>query len=182
MKLEILEKKIKACLPPKRFAHSLSVARLASAWASGLGVRPERAYAAGLLHDCARGLTHEQQRKLLAGYRGKFFDRATRACPALWHNPAGVFLARHRYGVHDTGILRAVALHSTGAARMGLLEKIIFVADYCEPLRQHAGIAGIRKLAEKNLDAAVAAVARAKSKYLQQRGERVHPNCLAVLK
>jgi predicted HD superfamily hydrolase involved in NAD metabolism len=157
------------------------VARLAERLGRVWGVNPERAFAAGLLHDCARGLTLEQQRTLLRGYRGKTWDRATRDLPALWHGPAGALLARRQYGVRDTGILRAVALHSTGAPDMGTLDKILFVADYAEPRRRFAAAAALRHLALKNLEQAVAATARGKYAYLRAQGARVHPRSQALL-
>jgi HD superfamily phosphohydrolase YqeK len=90
-------------------------------------------------------------------------------------------LAYRRYGVRDTGILSALALHPTGAPGMRLLDKILFVADYAEPLRAFAAAARLRRLAAKNLDAAVAAAARSKAAYLLSRGAVLHPRSRALL-
>ncbi len=160
----------------------MSVAKLARVWALRWGVHPERAFVAGLLHDCARGLTWEQQRELLRMYRGRYFSAATRACPALWHNPAGVYLAQHTYGVRDSGILRAIALHSTGAPNMTRLDQIIFVADYCEPLRAYPGTSKIRDLGARDLSAAVRAVALAKAAYVHKQGAVLHLSAQALIK
>jgi predicted HD superfamily hydrolase involved in NAD metabolism len=173
-------KKIKRDLPPGRWAHSLSVARLAESLGRRWGVNPERAFIAGVLHDCARGLAREQQRALLHGYRGRTWDKVTRSLPPLWHAAAAAVLARRRYGVRDPGVLRALALHSTGAPGMRTLDKILFVADYAEPRRRFAA-AALRRLAVENLDAAVAAAVRAKNDFLRSRGAVVHPRSQALL-
>jgi predicted HD superfamily hydrolase involved in NAD metabolism len=178
---DFLAKQMKPTLPPGRWAHSLSVARLAERLARRWGVDPERAFAAGVLHDCARGLNGAQQAELLRGYRGNTWDAAMRALPPLWHAPAGAVLARRRYGMRDAGILRALALHSTGAPGMRVLEKILFVADYAEPGRRFPGGAELRRLASQNLDAAVAAAARGKVDYLRTHGKTVHPRSRALL-
>ncbi len=167
--------KLKQWLTPRRLAHVQATARLAADLAPRQGLDPGRAYLAGLLHDCARDLNPRQLRHLLKNYRGKYFPAATRAAPGLWHNPAGVMLARNRFQVKDPLILRAIALHSTGASRMTTLDKLVYVADYCEPLRKHPGTRGLRRLAGKNLAAAVAGVTRSKIAYLVSRGIPLHP-------
>jgi len=178
---DFLVKKIKQALPPKRLAHSLAVAALAESLARRWDVDPERAFVAGLLHDCARGLPLEAQRTLLRTYRGCIWDKVTRELPPLWHAPAGAVLARRCYGVRDTGILRAMALHSTGAPGMRTLDKILFVADYIEPGRKFPGVAALRRLAAVDLEGAVAATVRGKSAYLKARGAVVHPFSQALL-
>ena len=133
------------------------------------------------MHDCARALPPERLRELLRGYRGRTWDKATRALPALWHAPAGAVQAYRRYGIRDTGVLRACALHATGAPGMRTLDKIIFIADYAEPRRSFAAAARLRQLATKDLEAALAAAVRAKNAYLQSRGAVVHPRSRALL-
>lgn len=168
-------RQLKHSLTPRRLAHVQATARLAAALAPAYGVAPERAYLAGLLHDCARELNARQLTRLLKNYRGKYFPAATRAVPGLWHNPAGVLLARNRFQVRDSLILRAIALHSTGAGRMTRLDQLLYVADYCEPLRKHAGTRRLRKLAAVDLWGAVAGVTRSKIAYLTSRGMPLHP-------
>lgn len=61
-------------------------------------------------------------------------------------------LAEEEYGIKDTQILHAIRVHTTGEADMGLLDKILFVADYIEPNRCEAPrLEEIRKLAFQTL-------------------------------
>jgi predicted HD superfamily hydrolase involved in NAD metabolism len=62
-------------------------------------------------------------------------------------------------GVKDTDILHAIRVHTTGEADMGLLDKILFVADYIEPNRCEAPrLEEIRKLAFCDLNRTVAEI------------------------
>jgi predicted HD superfamily hydrolase involved in NAD metabolism len=167
-------------LDAKRYAHVAGTANLAAELALPAGVSPERAYLAGLLHDCARSLAPARLADILARYRGRFLDAHVRANPGLWHNPAAVYLAVHQFGVTDTGVLRAIGRHSTGAPRMQLLDKIIYVADYCEPNRRQADAGPLRALARRNLDAAFRRIVRSKLAYLRAHGIPPHPWSLAL--
>jgi predicted HD superfamily hydrolase involved in NAD metabolism len=175
-----LERTLRSRLTPGRFAHTVSTAHLAAELAQRHGGSPERAYLTGLLHDCGRDLSPEQLHRLLKKYRGRYLDPETRATPALWHNPAAAYLAVHTYGVRDSGILRAIARHSTGAPDMHTLDKIIYVADYSERLRKYPEATRIRALAIKDLDAAVAAVTLDKVRYLQKYHASIHSRTLGL--
>jgi len=177
-----IKRKLRTLLSGRRYAHSLSTARLAVELAPAVGVACPRAYLAGLLHDCARDLDHSRLKSLLAAYHGRYLDAGIRAEPKLWHNPAAAYLAFHKFRVKDPGVLRAIARHSIGGPGMHPLDKLIYVADYCEVLRTHTPAVRIRALAFKNLEAAVSAVARAKLAYLRSRGLAAHPDSLALVK
>ena len=58
--------------------------------------------------------------------------------------------------ITDEEILTAIRLHTTGAAEMNLLDKIIYVADYIEPGRNFPGVEDARVIAFSDLDQAVA--------------------------
>ena len=51
---------------------------------------------------------------------------------------AGMVLAEEAYGVKDPQILHAIKVHTTGEPDMNTLDKIIYIADYIEPLRCEA--------------------------------------------
>ena len=53
MELQQIEDKLKTVLKPSRYRHTLGVAYTASCMAMVFDVDTERAYRAGLLHDCA---------------------------------------------------------------------------------------------------------------------------------
>ena len=60
----------------------------------------------------------------------------------------------------DAEIAAAIARHTTGGPGMTVLEKCLYLADFCEPAREFPGLDEVRALALTSLDAAVAAAAR----------------------
>ena len=76
-----------------------------------------------------------------------------RANPVLLHAKVGGFMAKETYGVEDEEVLHAIAVHTTGVPEMNTLDKILFIADYIEPMRNKASnLSSIRKMAFADLD------------------------------
>jgi len=73
----------------------------------------------------------------------------------LLHARAGRVIACSDFGIEDENVLRSIELHTTGAAKMTVLDKVVFVADYIEPNRHFPGLRTARKIARRNLDEAV---------------------------
>ena len=72
--------------------------------------------------------------------------------PQIIHSHLGRVMAKNLYGIDDEDILNAISYHTTGRPNMSDLEKIIFLADYIEPMRNFDGVDVARKLAKKDLD------------------------------
>ncbi len=136
-------------LSPGRYAHSLRVAEAARGLAARHGADAERAWLAGLLHDCARDLPTPELIRT-ARERG-LLDRAAAPLPELLHALVGAVVAREELGVEDEEVLRAIARHTTGEEGMGAVELAVFVADYVEPARSFPGVEEVRRLAEESL-------------------------------
>ncbi len=128
--------KLKKTLERKRFEHTLGVAYTAAALAMCHDADMEKAYIAGLLHDCAKGMTASEKLKYCKDHNLPIkpveYDN-----PSLLHSKVGSYLADEVYEIKDREIADAIFYHTTGKAGMGLLESIIFVADYIEPGRTH---------------------------------------------
>ena len=135
---KLLLKCLKATLRPKRYIHTLGVAdtaeRLGEIYSEGDDDMAERARLAGLLHDCAKYYSDEEQISLCDTY-GIGLTQTERENPSLIHGKLGAYLAENRYGVSDDEILSSIALHTVGKPAMTTLEKIIYIADYIEPGR-----------------------------------------------
>ena len=90
------------------------------------------------------------------------------------HGPVGAIVAERRYGVSDPEILSAISKHTTGAAEMSLLDKIIFIADYTEKNRKGEPFDTVRRiLDEKGLDAAIRYSCDETIKLIIKRGEQI---------
>ena len=125
---------LKATLRPKRFRHTLGVAYTAANLAAVHNADEEKAFLAGLLHDCAKFYEKEEQ-IMLCEEAGISLTEMERLNPALIHGKLGAFYAKTKYQVEDEEILSAIRYHTTGHPNMTVLEKIIYLADYIEPGR-----------------------------------------------
>ena len=58
---------------------------------------------------------------------------------------------------------------------MTLLEKIVYLAEYIEPLRHFPGVEEVRELAEKDLDQALIKAMKNTIMFLMKKNQRVFP-------
>ena len=171
--LEKIQKKLKKELDDDRYRHTLGVMYTAAALAMCHDADIEKAQAAGLLHDCAKCIPNDRKIKLCEKYGIRMTGVEKRA-PFLLHARLGAYLAKVQYGVDDPDILGAIEWHTTGRPGMTLLEKIIFMADYIEPMRWKAeNLPQIRKAAFTDLDRAVLMTLHDTLTYLESKGGEV---------
>ncbi len=170
---------IKENLSEKRFKHTLGVADTARSLAMVWGADADKAYLAGLLHDCAKEIPKREAISRLreAGYSVSDIERRT---PALLHAPLGKVFARGIFGVCDEDVLNSVRYHTTGREGMSLLEKIIYVADFAEPNRDYDGIEEIRILSTTDLDKAALKGADLSLIHTIKRGAAIHVDTIAA--
>ena len=65
---------------------------------------------------------------------------------------------------------------------MTKLEKILYLADYIEPNRRFDGVEKLRRLAELDLDQAVAMGLSMTIEEMRQEGREIHPDTQMALK
>lgn len=166
---------LKKELDRERYEHTVGVCYTAVALAMRYGYDLEKAELAGLLHDCAKCIPLEKKLKLCKKHNIPITE-AEAAHPALLHAKLGAFLAKKEYDVADTEILEAIKNHTTGKPSMGLLDKIIYVADYIEPHRCKAPrLEVVRQTAFIDLDEALLMILGDTLQYLQERGIEIDP-------
>lgn len=166
--------KLKKQLPPKRLAHCLGVRDTAAALAEKYGADVAKARLAGLLHDCARGMSNNLLLQVAAA-SGIVVNGVEQREPMLLHAPVGAVIARRDYGVDDPEVLSAIRWHTTGGPTMSLLDEIVFLADYIEPGRSFPGVERLRKLAAVRLPEALLAAYGQTLSYLLAEGGLIHP-------
>ena len=59
---------------------------------------------------------------------------------------------RQLLGIKDEEVIEAVRWHTTGKPNMTPMEKVVYLADYIEPLRDFPGVDKLRKATEKSID------------------------------
>lgn len=170
-----IRKKLEKSLDSKRYEHTLGVAYTASALAMCNQADVEKALVAGLLHDCAKCLSNEKRIEICKKNHIPITD-IEKKNPFLLHAKAGKYLAQKQFHIEDEDILNAILYHTTGRPQMSMLEKIIYVADYIEPGRKHApNLPEVRKLAFRDIDAALLQILNDILKYLNDGDNTIDP-------
>lgn len=170
-----IKNKLKNSLSEQRYIHSLGVADEAKRLAKLYGVDEEKAYLAGLLHDCAKGIATDKQIEECSK-RGVELDEWTRKCPQVAHGFLGVEIAKTEYGISDNEILNAVKYHTVGGDDMNTLDKIIYIADMTERNRDFEGVDVLRKAVDKDLDEAILISVSQQFELQGKRRGVIHPN------
>ena len=163
-----MQKKLKKYIDEMRFHHTMGVMYTAAALAMRYDVDIERAQVAGLLHDCAKCIPNAKKLKI-CNQQHIPVSEVEKKSPYLLHARLGAYIAKEKYNVTDPEILSAIEFHTTGKPEMTMLEKIIFIADYIEPMRSKAAnLPEIRKLAFQDIDRAVFETMRDTIQYLNE--------------
>lgn len=155
---------------PKRLKHVIGVKDTAVALAKIHGVIEEHAAIAALYHDVTKYDSIKEQTDLLDQ---EMIDKYHNY-PVMYHALSAARLLEIKYDIHDQDILNAIKHHIWGAKDMSTLEKIIFIADSCEPNRQFEDAPMIFELAKQDLDHATMVAMKASIDYLEKKGH--HPS------
>ena len=166
-----LRREMEKQLKPDRFDHTLGVAYTAASMAIVHGADVQKALIAGMLHDCAKCMDHEEQIRICEKNNIAITD-VERHNHSLLHAKVGMYLAKAKYDIDDDEILGAIRWHTTGKADMSLLEKIVYIADFIEPNRkQLEDMDIIRKEAFTDIDKCLAHILNNSVRYLKTIGK-----------
>ena len=160
----------------KRRPHVIGTAETARALAERWGADPDVAYRAGILHDITKALGGREQLHLCEKY-GMILTPLQRENPKLLHAKTGAVVAREIFGESED-LVQALWWHTTGRARMSILEKILYIADYMEPNRRFTGVEKLRELVWTDLDAAVFCGLDQSVTLLREQGRIIDPDSL----
>lgn len=169
---------IRGRLTPRRFEHSLAVARQAQHLAEKYGADPEKARMAGLLHDILKDTDGDSQLQIFKDF-GILLDAVEQKAPKLWHARAGAVFLQHILGIQDGEILDAVRYHTTARAGMSLLEIVLYLADFTSDDRDYPDVDVMRELTERDLDEAMRYAVAYTIDDLRAENRPVHPDTLA---
>ena len=175
MEINEIRKKLKKELDKSRFEHTIGVMFTAGSLAMAHGYDYEKAMLAGLLHDCAKCKSTSDKIDICEKH-DILITPVERENPGLLHAKAGMVLAREVYEVTDPQILHAIKVHTTGEPDMNMLDKIIYIADYIEPMRCEAPrLDEIRQIAFHDLNQCVAEILFDTLHYLSGRKGCIDP-------
>ena len=170
---------LKERLSEKRYHHSLCVADEAVRLAKLYGANEEKAYLAGLLHDICKNEKKTQLLENLAKY-GIILSDVEKAHHKLWHAMAGAEYIRDVLEITDEEIITAVRYHTTARANMGLLEKVLYLADFTSADRDYNGVERMREKVEVSMAAAMKEALQFTICDLAGAGKPIHPDALGA--
>ena len=161
----------------ERYEHIYSVQATAVRLAICHNADIWKTHLAALLHDVVKWMGDDELYQNASRYKIQL-DPIEEKMPALLHAIVGVKYAIDLFEVTDLEVLEAIRCHTTGNASMGLIAKLIYVADFAEPTREYSEAERVREIAVNNLDQAVHDVACYKIGFLLKKGWIIHPNTI----
>lgn len=159
-----------------RLLHTINTAVFAVKYAVMYGGDPDKALIAGILHDCAKELPDDQQKKMAIKDSGESYD-----IKKLWHGPAGALMAKKQFGIKDEEILDAIRYHTTARAKMTITDKVVYLSDKIEPARTYDDLTEVRAAADKDLELGLILCVSAFVDKSKRKGMKLHPNTLGFL-
>ena len=121
---------LKNNLNEERYIHTLGTAECAKELANKFNLNSEKAYMAGLLHDCAKCFSNEKLLDIIHQHLN------VEECEMLnyktLHAPVSAYIAEKEFQIDDKEILSAIRWHTLGKLDMTDFEKIVFLADKIE--------------------------------------------------
>ena len=122
---------LKENLSEERYFHTLGTANCAKELADKFNINPDKAYIAGLLHDCAKCFSNEKLLEIIKEHLQ--VEESEMQNYKTLHAPVSAYIAEKEFGVEDKEILSAIRWHTLGKLDMTDFEKIVFLADKIEP-------------------------------------------------
>lgn len=178
LELEKINEVLLQSLSERRYQHSLGVAEMAVKLAKRYDADREKAFLAGLVHDCAKEIPLEEAVSMLQEKYHVTPDAMSLQSPRLLHGILGACIAQSRLGIYDPEILDAIRYHTTGKAKMNLLSRIIYIADYIEPNRAYRDVEYLRDLTFENLEEAMLFAVDFTVRDLVEKGKTIHPDTI----
>lgn len=122
---------LKENLNEERYLHTLGTADCARELAQRFKLDEEKAYLAGLLHDCAKCFSKEKLLEIIN--KNLEVEESEMLNYKTLHAPVSAYIAQTEFGIKDEEILSAIRWHTLGKLDMSTFEKIVFLADKIEP-------------------------------------------------
>jgi predicted HD superfamily hydrolase involved in NAD metabolism len=135
---------------------------------------------AGWFHDAAKAID-DTDLLVMAEHYGWELTSIERQTPMLLHGAMGYLQANEVFGFNDPRLQSACVHHTTGAARMSITDKIVFLGDAIEEItRNYPGVVELRHLAMQDLDAAILRYVDNTLVYLVQSGKTIDPRVVEL--
>lgn len=166
---------------PSRYAHSISVAITAINLGTVYNANLDDCMVGGILHDYCKCVPIDEMIKQCEKENVPLSEEDKKAVGCL-HGFLAANVCKKKFGVNDA-VYNAIYFHTCGKPNMTILEKVIFVADFIEPLRAFRDtVSHVRKIAWTDIDEAVILSINYTIDFLKKNNSFIHSNTLQTLK
>lgn len=166
----------------ERYEHSLNVSKFCGKLVDKykFDIDKDKVLLTGLLHDYAKFYSMEEYEQLVLEYN---LDTYLLSLPRkILHSVFGGWAVKHELGINDEDILSAIEYHTTGKENMTILQKILFISDFCEEGRIGNVYDAARDLAFIDMDKCVYYILDSKIKHILERGYTIDANTQAAFR
>lgn len=138
-------------------------------------------------HDALKADSVDDWLRWIAAVDQEPDNWALAQAPQLLHAHAAAAWAAIEWSEQDEEVLSAVRYHPTGHPDWGTVGRLLYVADFCEPLRAHseqidtASLIVLAGQGRAGLARSAARVLNHRVQFMVQRGRAIHPLSLAAL-
>ena len=177
MNLEQIDNKLKEMMTKTRYQHACRVSLLAQKIAEYYNLPIQKTMISALTHDCAKDYSLEELKNLVDKYKIKL-NKVEKSIPKIWHAYVGAEMVKDIFMVDDWEILDAIRYHSTASSKLGLIGKIVYIADKIEPNRKLAKIGKLHEKVWEDIDLAMLELLNMELQYLICNKLIIHPDTL----
>lgn len=164
----------------ERYWHSISVAITAVTLADIHGANKDDCLVAGILHDYCKCLSTEEMLTMCEEHNVNLTEEDKNADGCI-HGFLAAKVCKDKFNISEE-VYNAIYYHTCGRPNMTVLEKIIYIADFIEPLRRFRDkVEDVRILAYTNIDKAIVLSSEQSLNFLNRTNKFVHSNTIKTL-
>ena len=157
---------------PRRLKHIQRVAKRAKKLAEIHGLNTHKVQVAAYLHDVTKKWSNSEHVLYLETEEAHLYKKH----PYYLHAASAAKYAKKTFNIDDEDITNAVYYHSTGRSNMSPIEKVIVVADMCEPKRKRWNAKALYKTAKNDLNHALVQSLHIKIQHFIETKNEPHKN------
>ena len=163
---------VKEELSENRFHHCEGVAKRCAEFAKLNNIDVEKARLVGIAHDIAKEIPKED-RVRIAIENGIKLDDFEKENTSLIHSKMGAKICKERFGFTED-MCNAIIAHTTAKPNMQILDKILYLSDYCEPNRDFDSAKSVYEIGKEDLNEGYYQALIGKIKYMLSKGVKIH--------
>lgn len=171
---EKVEVFVKEHVKKLRYEHSVRVAETCVRLCRKFDLDVKKGWFMGIAHDMCKDFQRDELQKLAERDGMPVYDME-REKPSLFHGRAAAVYLKEEYGVTDSDVLEAIAVHVSGLPGMGDYAKILYIADKTEPGRDHLSAEYRAELMKLSLDGMMYKVISDNFEYIKSQGYCIYP-------